>query len=75
MKVGSGLSHGTIPRAPTLWGGKQAMLWLHLFGFDGFGAASNAASHRLSVHRTDDGRAVRRSAASVASPAPPATLL
>jgi hypothetical protein len=28
----------------------------------------------LSVHRTGDGRAVRRSAASVASPVPPATL-
>jgi hypothetical protein len=33
-------------RPPTLWGGKQAVLRLHLFGFDGFGAASNAASRR-----------------------------
>jgi hypothetical protein len=31
---------------PTLWGGKRAVLWLHLFSFDGFGAASNAASRR-----------------------------
>jgi hypothetical protein len=46
VKVDSGLSHGSIPRAPTLWGGKRAVLWLHLFGFDGFGAASNAASRR-----------------------------
>jgi hypothetical protein len=30
---------------PTPWGGKQAVLELHLFGFDGFGAASNVASH------------------------------
>jgi hypothetical protein len=27
--------------APTPWGGKRAELRLHLFGFDGFGAASN----------------------------------
>jgi hypothetical protein len=33
-------------RPPTLWGGKRAVLWLHLFGFDGFGAASNVASRR-----------------------------
>jgi hypothetical protein len=40
MKVDSGLSHRSIPRAPTLWGGKRAVLRLHLFGFDGFGVAS-----------------------------------
>jgi hypothetical protein len=34
------------PMPPILWGGKRAMFWLHLFGFDGFGAASNAASRR-----------------------------
>jgi hypothetical protein len=28
-------------RPPTPWGGKRAVLRLHLFGFDGFGAASN----------------------------------
>jgi hypothetical protein len=33
-------------RPPTLWGGKRAVLRLHFFGFDGFGAASNAASCR-----------------------------
>jgi hypothetical protein len=48
-----------------------------LLGLDGFGAASSAAScclvgAWLSVHRTGDGRAVRRSATSTASPAPPA---
>jgi hypothetical protein len=31
---------------PTLWGGKRAVLWLHLLGFDGFGATCNAASCR-----------------------------
>jgi hypothetical protein len=42
VKVDSGLSCGSIPRAPpTPWGGKRAVLRLHLFGFDGFGAASN----------------------------------
>jgi hypothetical protein len=50
VKVDSGLSRGSIPRPPppppTLWGGKRAMLRLHLFGFDGLGAASNAASCR-----------------------------
>jgi hypothetical protein len=35
---------------PTLWAGKRAVLRLHLFGFDGFGAASNAASHRRAEH-------------------------
>jgi hypothetical protein len=43
-------------------------------GLDGFGAASSAASCRLvgawlSVHHTGDGRAMRRSATSTASPA------
>jgi hypothetical protein len=33
-------------RPPTLWGGKRAVLRFHLFGFDGFGVASNAASRR-----------------------------
>jgi hypothetical protein len=33
-------------RPPTLWGGKRAVLRLHLFDFDGFSAASNAASCR-----------------------------
>jgi hypothetical protein len=33
-------------RPPTLWGGKRAVLWLHLFGFDGFGVASDDASRR-----------------------------
>jgi hypothetical protein len=47
VKVDRGPSHGSIPRAPQLFGGgKRAMLRLHLFGFDGFGAASNAASRR-----------------------------
>jgi hypothetical protein len=46
-------------------------------GLGGFGAASDAAScclvgAWLSIHRTGDGRAVRRSATSTASPAPPA---
>jgi hypothetical protein len=50
-----------------------------LFGLDGLGAASDAVSCRLvgawlSVHRTGDGRAVRRSATSTASPVPPAAL-
>jgi hypothetical protein len=45
VKVDSGLSHGSIPHASQLFGGgKRVVLWLHLFGFDGFGAASNAAS-------------------------------
>jgi hypothetical protein len=44
------------------------------FGLDGFGAASDAASCRLagawlSIHRTGDGRAVRGSTTSTASPA------
>jgi hypothetical protein len=48
-------------------------------GSDGPGAASNAASCHLvgawlSVHRTGDGRAVRGSATSTASPAPLAVL-
>jgi hypothetical protein len=52
------------PRAPCL-------------GLGGFGAASDAASCCLigawmPVHRTGDGCAVRRSATSTASPAPPA---
>jgi hypothetical protein len=35
------------PSRPQLfWGRKRAVLWPYLFGFDGFGAASNAASHR-----------------------------
>jgi hypothetical protein len=46
VKVDSGLSYGSIPRAPTPWGGKRAVLRLHLFGFDSFGAASNATSRR-----------------------------
>jgi hypothetical protein len=33
-------------RAPVSWGGKRAVLRLHLFGFDGFGGASDAASCR-----------------------------
>jgi hypothetical protein len=46
-------------------------------GLDGFGAAFDAASYRLvgawlSVHRTGDGRAVRRFATSTASPTPSA---
>jgi hypothetical protein len=46
-------------------------------GLDGLGAASDAASYCLvgawlSVHRTSDGRAVRRSATSTASPTPAA---
>jgi hypothetical protein len=48
-----------------------------LLGLGGFGAASGTASCRLcgawlSVHRTGDGCVVRRSATSMASPAPPA---
>jgi hypothetical protein len=44
---------------------------------DGFGAASDVASCHLvgawlSIHRTSDGRAMRRFATSMASPAPPA---
>jgi hypothetical protein len=35
---------------PTPWGGKRAVLRLHLFGFDGFGVASNAASRRQAGH-------------------------
>jgi hypothetical protein len=46
VKVDSGLSSGSIPRAPTLWGGKRVVLRLHLFGFDGFGAASNGGRTR-----------------------------
>jgi hypothetical protein len=50
-----------------------------LLGLDGFGAAFGAASCRLveaclSVHRTGDGRAVRRSTTSMVSPAPLAVL-
>jgi hypothetical protein len=75
MKVDSGLSHGSIPRAPTLWGGKRPVLRLHLFGFDGFGAASNAASRRQAERGcTGDGHAVRRSATPAAPPALPATV-
>jgi hypothetical protein len=45
VKVDNGMSSGSIPRAPpTPSGGKRAVLRLHLFGFDGFGAASNVAS-------------------------------
>jgi hypothetical protein len=40
VKVDSGPSHDSIPRAPTLWGGKRAVLRLHLFAFDGFGTTS-----------------------------------
>jgi hypothetical protein len=48
-----------------------------LLGLDGFGAASDAVScclvgAWLSVHCTGDGRVVRRSDTSMASPAPPA---
>jgi hypothetical protein len=47
VKVDSGLSSGSIPRAPpTLWGGKRAVLWLHLFGFDGTTPASNGGRTR-----------------------------
>jgi hypothetical protein len=58
------LRHRQLPR-----------VWL--FGLGGFGAASGAASCRLDgawlpVHCTGDGCAVRRSATSTASPAPPA---
>jgi hypothetical protein len=50
-----------------------------LLGLGGFGAASGAASCRLdgawlSIHRTGDGRAVRGSVTSTASPAPLAVL-
>jgi hypothetical protein len=50
-----------------------------LLGLDGLGAASDTVSCRLvgawlSVHRTGDGRTVRRSATSMTSPAPPAAL-
>jgi hypothetical protein len=50
-----------------------------LLGLDGIDTASNAAFPLLtrvwlSVYRTGDGRAVRRSATSVASPVSPATL-
>jgi hypothetical protein len=63
----AGCRHRQLPR-----------VWL--LGLDGFGAASGAAScclveAWLSVHRTGDGRAVRRSATSTASPAPLAALL
>jgi hypothetical protein len=79
VKVDSGLSHGSIPRAPTLWGGKRTVLWFHLFGFDGFSAACNApplppSGAWLPVHRTGDSRALRRSAAPAAPPAPLATV-
>jgi hypothetical protein len=40
VKVDSGLSCGSILRAPTLWDGKRVVLRLHLFGFDGFDATS-----------------------------------
>jgi hypothetical protein len=40
--------HPSCP--PTLWNGKRAVLRLHLFGFDGFGTASDAASHRQAGH-------------------------
>jgi hypothetical protein len=46
VEVGSRLSHGSIPRAPSTLFGKRAVLWLHLFGFDGFGAAFDAVSRR-----------------------------
>jgi hypothetical protein len=80
VKVDSGLSHDSIPHALQLFGGrKRAVLWLHLFGFDGFGAASNAASRRQAGHGyPSTARAMVmscRSVVSVASPAPPATLL
>jgi hypothetical protein len=41
VKAGIKLSCGSIFRPPSPWGGKRAVLRLHLFGFDGFGAASN----------------------------------
>jgi hypothetical protein len=55
----------------------RQLLHVWLLGLDGFGAASGAASYCsvgawLSIHRTGDGRAMRRSATSTASPAPPA---
>jgi hypothetical protein len=73
-------------RPPALWrrrtsaGCRRRQLprvWL--LGLDGFGAASGASSCCLvevwlSVHRTGDGRVVRRSATSMASPALPAVL-
>jgi hypothetical protein len=56
----TGCRHRQLPR-----------VWI--LGLDGFGAASGAASCRLvgawlSVHRTGDGRAMRRSATSTTSP-------
>ena len=59
-----GCRHRQLPR-----------VWL--LGLDGFGVASGAAScclvrAWLPVHRTGDGRVVRRSDTSMASPAPPA---
>jgi hypothetical protein len=61
-----GCRHRQLPR-----------VWL--LGLDGFGAASGAASCRLvgawlSVHRTGDGRAMRRSSTSTMSLAPLAAL-
>jgi hypothetical protein len=45
VRTTAGLSHGPIPRGPQLFGGrKRVVLRLHFFGFDGFGAASNATS-------------------------------
>jgi hypothetical protein len=59
-KVVCGLSHGSIPHAPQLFGGgKRAVLWLHLFGFDGLSAASNAAKRSVAA-RPPHGRRSRR---------------
>jgi hypothetical protein len=62
--------------ADRLWRCQLPRVWLP--GLGGSGAASGVATHRwggalLPVHRTGDGRVVRGSATSTASPAPPAT--
>jgi hypothetical protein len=62
--------------ADRLWRRQLPRVWLPDLG--GSGAASGVTSCRwggawLPVHRTGDGRAVRRSATSTASPAPPTT--
>jgi hypothetical protein len=63
--------------AGRLWRRQLPRVWL--LGLGGSGTASGAASCRwggewLPVHRTGDGRAVRGSATSTASPSPPAAL-
>jgi hypothetical protein len=80
VKVDSGLWYGSILWAPQFlgWEASRAAapsLWLWWFWCRLQCCLPPPSGTRLSIHRTGDGRAVRRSAASMASPAPPVALL